>query len=227
LTYDDSGRVPSPPPMPPGGWPPPQQHLPLKKKRGAGLILGIVAVVLLLLCGIGVIVAVSSNGNNSSNSSNGNSSNSSSGGGGGVGSGANNAQGAKHAKVGEAARDGKFEFTVASIKCGVAEVGTSGIGKTAQGQFCLVSVTVKNIGTKPQTFDSSSQKAKGANGASYSSDGTAELYANSNAQTFLNEINPGNQAVGVMVFDIPKDATIASLELHDSPFSGGVTVDVA
>jgi hypothetical protein len=32
---------------------------------------------------------------------------------------------------------------------------------------------------------------------------------------------------GVLVFDIPKDGRITSLELHDSPFSGGVTVDVA
>jgi hypothetical protein len=29
------------------------------------------------------------------------------------------------------------------------------------------------------------------------------------------------------VFDIPKSAAINSLELQDSPFSGGVTVDVS
>jgi hypothetical protein len=32
---------------------------------------------------------------------------------------------------------------------------------------------------------------------------------------------------GTLVFDIPKDGKLASLELHDSTFSGGVAVDVA
>jgi hypothetical protein len=35
---------------------------------------------------------------------------------------------------------------------------------------------------------------------------------------------PGNSLTGTVVFDIPVDAVPASLELHDSLFSGGVTV---
>jgi len=31
---------------------------------------------------------------------------------------------------------------------------------------------------------------------------------------------------GVVVFDIPKSATPTKIELHDSPFSGGVTVEL-
>lgn len=134
---------------------------------------------------------------------------------------------AQAAKVGEAARDGKFEFTVQQVKCGVAEVGSKTLGKKAQGQFCLVTVHVKNIGTKPQTFDDSSQKAFGADKAQYSTDSTAGLYANEDTATFLNEINPGNEVTGVLVFDIPVKATLAKLELHDSPFSGGVTVSLS
>lgn len=128
------------------------------------------------------------------------------------------------ATIGQPARDGKFEFTVKSVKCGVTEVGTDLLGDTAQGQFCLVTVHVKNIGKEAQTFDSGSQKAYAADGTEYSTDSSAALYANKNAETFLNEINPGNQVNGVIVFDIPKKAKITKLELHDSPFSGGVTV---
>ncbi len=127
----------------------------------------------------------------------------------------------------QAGRDGKFEFIVTNIKYGVPHVGSDSFGENAQGQFVLVTVTVKNIGDKPQTFDGSSQKAKGVNGAVYEHNGSAEMSANSDTQTFLNGINPGNSVTGVIVFDIPKDAKIASLELHDSPFSGGVTVTVA
>ncbi|SCF06385.1 protein of unknown function [Micromonospora coriariae] len=133
---------------------------------------------------------------------------------------------AKTAKVGEAARDGKFEFTVKSAKCGVAKVGSDMLGQKAQGQFCLVTVNVKNIGKEAQMFDGSSQKAYAADGTEYSADGGAAIYANKNAETFLNDVNPGNQVSGVVVFDIPKNVKLAKLELHDSPFSGGVDVSL-
>ncbi|MEU5725012.1 DUF4352 domain-containing protein [Micromonospora sp. NPDC047738] len=130
----------------------------------------------------------------------------------------------KTAKIGQPARDGKFEFTVKSSKCGVAKIGTDLVGAKAQGQFCLVTINVKNIGKESQMFDGSSQKAYAADGTEYSADGGAAIYANKNAETFLNDINPGNQVTGVVVFDIPKNVKLAKLELHDSPFSGGVTV---
>ncbi|MGY0002503.1 DUF4352 domain-containing protein [Micromonospora sp. I033] len=133
---------------------------------------------------------------------------------------------AKVAKIGQPARDGKFEFTVKSSKCGVAKIGTDLIGAKAQGQFCLVTLNVRNIGKESQMFDGSSQKAYAANGTEYSADGGAAIYANKNAETFLNDINPGNQVTGVVVFDIPKKVKLAKLELHDSPFSGGVTVSL-
>jgi hypothetical protein len=131
---------------------------------------------------------------------------------------------AKTAKIGEAARDGKFEFTVKSSKCGVAKIGTDIVGQKAQGQFCLITVNIKNIGKEAQMFSDSSQKAYAADGTEYSADSGAAIYANKNAETFLNDINPGNQVSGVMVFDIPAKVKLAKLELHDSPFSGGVTV---
>ncbi|MCX4390535.1 DUF4352 domain-containing protein [Micromonospora peucetia] len=131
---------------------------------------------------------------------------------------------AKTAKIGQPARDGKFEFTVKSSKCGVAKIGTDLLGEKAQGQFCLVTLNVKNIGKEAQMFDGSSQKAYAADGTEYSSDTGAAIYANKNAETFLNDINPGNQVTGVVVFDIPKNVKLAKLELHDSPFSGGITV---
>lgn len=131
---------------------------------------------------------------------------------------------AKTAKIGQPARDGKFEFTVKSAKCGVAKIGTDMLGQKAQGQFCLITVNIKNIGKEAQMFSDSSQKAYSADGTEYSADTGAAIYANKNAETFLNEINPGNQVSGVLVFDIPAKVKLAKLELHDSPFSGGVTV---
>ena len=47
------------------------------------------------------------------------------------------------AKLNEAARDGKFEFTVKSVECGKTTIGTNQyLTKNAQGQFCLMTQRV-------------------------------------------------------------------------------------
>jgi hypothetical protein len=128
---------------------------------------------------------------------------------------------------GDAVRDGKFEFVVHSMDCKKTKVGNEYLNKKAQGKFCQISVTVKNIGNESQTFSGGAQKTSDAKGTEFSNDGTAEMYANEDASTFLNEINPGNQAKGNLIFDVPKSTTLTTVELHDSPFSGGVKVNLA
>lgn len=128
------------------------------------------------------------------------------------------------ATVGQPARDGKFEFTVQKVECGVDTVGDSTYGEKAQGQFCLVSVKVKNIGDQAQLLSDSDQKAYDAKDTQYSTDSAAALQANKNADVFLNEINPGNNVTGVLVFSVPKKVKLTRLELHDSFMSGGITV---
>jgi len=129
----------------------------------------------------------------------------------------------KSAGIGDPVRDGKFEFTVTSVKDGVASVGDDVLGQEAQGQFVLVKVTVKNIGDKAQLFDGSSQTAFDADGREFSSDSEAAIYVKG-SESFLNEINPGNSVKATVVFDVPKGAKLTKVELHDSVFSGGVDV---
>lgn len=125
--------------------------------------------------------------------------------------------------IGTAVRDGKFEFTVTAVEPGVGRVGDDLLGVDAQGQFVLVHVTVTNIGDAAQMFDSSSQKLFDAQGREHSADSTAGIYLG-DANSFLNDINPGNSIQGVVVFDVPADAVPASIELHDSFLSGGTQV---
>ncbi|GAA2596285.1 DUF4352 domain-containing protein [Winogradskya consettensis] len=122
------------------------------------------------------------------------------------------------------AADGDFQFTVTGMKCGVSKVGSNLLGQAAQGQFCLISVQVKNIGKEAQTFADSAQKAYDAKKVEYSVDSSAALYANGDQQILFTEVNPGNTVKGKLVFDVPKGTNLTSLELHDSLFSGGVKV---
>ena len=98
-------------------------------------------------------------------------------------------------------------------------------GVEAQGQYCLVSVQVENIGEEAQSFFGSNQYLYDEEGRQFSADDEAAIYLE-NSQSLYEEINPGNSVQGTVVFDIPKNATPARIELHDSAFSGGVTVDL-
>src|SRR5690625_1048800 len=127
--------------------------------------------------------------------------------------------------IGDAVEDGKFEFTVTGVETGVAEVGDEYLNEQAQGQFVLVHLTVSNIGDRAQMLDGTNQKLVDTQGREHSADGSAAIYLGDTG-TFLNDINPGNSVEGTVVFDIPADAEPASITLHDSMFSGGVTVSL-
>lgn len=132
---------------------------------------------------------------------------------------------AETAKVGQAANDGKFEFTVSSVECGKTSVGANQyLTKTAQGQYCLLNVTVKNVGDQAQSLLSSNQFLLNTSGQKYSADDMATIYNAPNGTSWYNDINPGNSVNGAIVFDIPKDQTATTAELHDSAFSNGVKV---
>jgi hypothetical protein len=129
-------------------------------------------------------------------------------------------------KVGTAVRDGKFEFTVTKVETGVKRVGPDFMAQKAQGQFVLVHLSVTNIGDEPQTLIDSEQKVRDAAGRQFSTDSGAALVIDGN-DVFFNEINPGNTVRGVLIYDMPKGARPASIELHDSMLSGGVTVSLS
>ncbi len=174
-------------------------------------ILTVFSVIILLF----IIISSSSGGGNKSNSNSNSSSKSSA------------SKVPLVAKIGEAANDGKFEFIVTSVDCGKVSVGSSEfLTKTAQGQYCLLNVSVKNIGDQAQSLVSSNQYLLNASEQKYSADSIATIYNAPNGTSWYNDINPGNSVTGAIVFDIPKDQTPVTAELHDSAFSGGVKVNL-
>ncbi|MEN3538103.1 DUF4352 domain-containing protein [Microbispora sp. ZYX-F-249] len=127
--------------------------------------------------------------------------------------------------LGDVVKDGKFAFKVTKVEKGLSQVGEGLTAHKAQGQYVLVHLTVKNIGDEAQTFSDYAQKLIDTKGRTFDADtGAAIWLQDSNA--FLEKINPGNSVKGFLLFDVPKNLAIKAVELHDSAWSGGVTVSL-
>ncbi|MDV8057657.1 MULTISPECIES: DUF4352 domain-containing protein [unclassified Rhodococcus (in: high G+C Gram-positive bacteria)] len=173
-----------------------------------------------LLIGLGVFVAlvivVSLTGTDDSGST-------------GSGAGAPAESSSDIASAGSAVRDGKFEFqvtTVASAKTVSDPTDNPYMTADAQGEFIVVTMRVKNIGDKPQSYFGDNQKMIDAQGREYGASSEAGMYMNTEVAV-LGEINPGNSIDVKVAFDVPPGTAPATLQLHDSMFSSGVKVALA
>lgn len=195
------------PPMPPHMPPPPRP----KKSHGClYAFLGGVGVIVVLIVVMVAVVAGSS---------------------GGVGGGGQEAaaqpdgatSGKKAVGIGDHVKDGKFTFTITKMRKGLSTYGDDEITQEhAQGQFVILTVTVTNHGDEAQLFDATDQHLFDGKNRKYN----AESGMFTENDVFLNEINPGNTVKGKIAFDMPRHRAPTRIELHDSPFSDGVTVNL-
>lgn len=191
------------------GW---QAPLPPVKKRRWPVILGVFAAVVVAMCLFGAAISNFSDKSDTSGAA--------------IAPATGGAGKKSAAGMNEAVRDGKFQFTVTDMDCSKSTLGSEFLKQDAQGVFCVITVNVANIGKEAQSFDGSSQKVFDAKGVQYSNDSGAEFYANDSSTTFFEQINPGNQVNGRLVFDVPEGTKLTAMELHDSAFSGGVKVNL-
>lgn len=188
----------------------PQPFQPPKKKKKWPIILG--AVVAFII----VIAIATSGGDKDEDTKAGDSGTSQS------ENGSSSDDSSEGAPLGSEARDGKFGFVVTNVAVGQTSIGDNQfMKKDAQGQFVLVTLDVTNTSDEPQTYFGQNQKLFDTQGREFSNDWEAEINVNEPGQLSA-EINPGNKITVTVVFDIPKDAVPAYVELHDSAFSGGV-----
>jgi hypothetical protein len=204
----------------------PQPVQPAKKRRTWLIVVGVVGAVIVVCCGIGTIIAAVNGVDNGSAGGDSPSASTQA-----IQPSAEQKTESKATKqapgLNTPVRDGKFEFVVSSVECGKPSIGEGFLARTAQGQYCLVSLSVKNIGNKPQMFIDANQKGFALSGAQYAPDSAATLAIGGEQSTWLNNINPGNSISGQIAFDLPAGAKLTKLELHDSILSGGVTVTVS
>ena len=135
------------------------------------------------------------------------------------------AEAAAEYSIGDAVATGDWEVTVNDVESGVPELGDEYLGTTAQGQFILVEMSVANTGSEPSFFFEGDVSLQDADGNTYSPDSEAGIYASTdNEVMLLEEINPGNTATGVIVYDVPADVSPNVLEFQGGIFDEAATV---
>ncbi|MGQ4617015.1 DUF4352 domain-containing protein [Nocardia sp. R7R-8] len=126
------------------------------------------------------------------------------------------------APAGSAVRDGQFEFQVTAIDPPKSSVGSGFMQEKARGEFIVIHVDITNTGRAPRSYFDDNQKLFDDQGREYANNSMAGLSLGED--TYTTDLNPGFKISVAIVFDVPPGTVPATLELHDSMFSGGVKV---
>jgi hypothetical protein len=126
------------------------------------------------------------------------------------------------AGLGEKVRVGDFQVVVKGVDCSKTKVGKAPLDSTANGKYCLVTVTVTNVGGEELYFNSSDQKIYG-DGVAYRNDSIAESWANDDTDP-SDVLKPGKSLTGMLVFDVPKETDVDGVILHAEWDTAGVRV---
>ena len=109
--------------------------------------------------------------------------------------------------IGQVVNVGDVEYTVNSLSTATT-LGSEYFNQTANGVYLVVEVRVKNNGQKAMMIDTNLFSLVDGE-IVYDSDGTASMYANTdesgtNLGFFLENLNPGLEKTGNVVFDVPQ-----------------------
>jgi len=125
--------------------------------------------------------------------------------------------------VGDPVWDEPFEFTVTKIECDVRQIGGNWLNAIPAGQFCVVRIRVENFSDQPQAFYGDHQALVTTKGQRYSPSAEAASYLE-RSRSLRELIDPGDQLISRVVYDVPKRSTPDRLDLHASLYSPGVAV---
>lgn len=125
------------------------------------------------------------------------------------------------AGIGTPVSDGKLQFVVTNVdRSAIAGDPTNEfMQEQAKGEFVNVHLRITNTGNEARSFSATNQKLI-VNGNKY--DAASILGVPGDGDN----INPGLSVESVASFDVPPGAEPDAIELHDSMFSGGATVNL-
>ena len=131
-------------------------------------------------------------------------------------------------KIGETVKLQGTQYTVMSAKI-APEVGSEFFKETANGIYVVVELTIENTKDETKTFSDEAAKFIGSNKKSYSTDidGSIAAMGDDGEALMFEDMQPDVAKTGILVYDVPKDATAGSLlEVSDLFGRGEAYIDL-
>ena len=132
------------------------------------------------------------------------------------------------AKLNEPVTDSDLVFTATGVETATT-LGSQYTKKDAQGMFQIITLKIENKGKETKTVDSSMISLTDSQGRKFdrSIEGqTAKGFSQGKVDLFLQQVQPGLNVTGDIVFDVPKDATGLKLLVKGSYFGEGQEIDL-
>jgi len=184
----------------------------MKKILKWGGIIFVILIVVGVIAGAGKSNNSSSNTNNAANTASGN----------------NQTEAKTVAKLNEQVTDSDLVFTATAVDTATT-LGNQYTKKDAQGMFQIITLKIDNKGKETKTVDSSMISLTDSQGRKFdrSIEGqTAKGLSQGKVDLFLQQVQPGLNVTGDIVFDVPKDATGLKLLVKGSYFGKGQEIDL-
>ena len=184
----------------------------MKKILKWGGIIFVILIVIGVVAGAGKSNNSSSNTNNAANTASGN----------------NQTETKTVAKLNEPVTDSDLVFTATAVDTATT-LGNQYTKKDAQGMFQIITLKIDNKGKETKTVDSSMISLTDSQGRKFdrSIEGqTAKGLSQGKVDLFLQQVQPGLNVTGDIVFDVPKDATGLKLLVKGSYFGKGQEIDL-
>lgn len=128
------------------------------------------------------------------------------------------------AGIGTPVEVGELSLTVTDVQTDVASVGDPMWETQANGEFVIVSFTITNDGSSPESVFSNDFMLLNDAGAEFATSSDAWHVED---HLSWEEINPGNSFTGVLVYDVPAGTNVTGLQVTVGWFSAPVSVDLA
>lgn len=118
--------------------------------------------------------------------------------------------------------DSGLGYTVSQARCGDARLEGVADDRIAQGRWCYVTFTIRNVSREPRPFIAFAQRLADDESRRFRVDpsATAAHRSNQGREVLFATINPGNVLDAVLVYDVPARVEPTEVQLHMAPVGG-------
>lgn len=133
------------------------------------------------------------------------------------------------APAGSTVRDGPMEFRVESVTRSKTVGDPSGnpyLTSTADGEFVVISLSIRNVGDETVNYFGHNQNLIDADGRAHDAAHDADTIMNAGDGNPMGAIEPGAELRVRLGFDLPPGTPLLALELHSADQSDGTLVHI-